>query len=457
MNQRNEMILKLATVVLAAGEGTRMKSKQTKLLHRLAGKPVAQYAVDIARAVGAEETVFVIGKDGDAVRQAVGETGVRYVVQEERKGTGHAAMQARAALEGRAELVLVYYGDMPLLKPETMRRLVENQRRGGSILTILTLIHHESMGFGRVIRGGDGRVLEVVEEKNCTPEQLKIDELNAGLYCFDGDWLWWNIERIPLNPLKQEYYLTDMIGIAVADGQRVDAVVTRDADETIGINNRIHLSWCERVMRGRINERLMLDGVTLQDPASTYIDAAVRIGADTVVLANTHIRGDTVIGQDCEIGPNTVIEDCQIGDRCRVTASVLEEAVMEDDSNIGPFGHLRKGARLCRGAHMGNFGEMKNSTLGPGAKMGHFSYLGDATVGAEANIGAGTITCNYDGVRKHPTVVGEEAFIGSGTMIVAPCVIGKGAKTGAGSVVTHDVPDDTLVYGVPARPRPGAE
>ncbi len=449
--------MKLATVVLAAGEGTRMKSKQIKLLHRLAGQSVARYAVDIARAVGAQETVFVIGKDGDAVRQAIGADGVRYVVQEERRGTGHAAMQARAALEGRADLVLVYYGDMPLLKPETMRQLVENQGRGGSIMTILTLIHHESMGFGRVIRGDDGRVLEVVEEKNCTPEQLKIDELNAGLYCFDGDWLWRNIERIPLNPLKQEYYLTDMIGIAVADGQRVDAVVTHDADETIGINNRVHLSWCERVMRARINERLMLDGVTLQDPASTYIDAAVRIGADTVVLANTHIRGDTVIGQDCEIGPNTVIEDCQIGDRCRVTASVLEAAVMEDDSNIGPFGHLRKGARLCRGAHMGNFGEMKNSTLGPGAKMGHFSYLGDATVGAEANIGAGTITCNYDGARKHPTVVGEAAFIGSGTMIVAPCEIGKGAKTGAGSVVTHDVPDGALVYGVPARPRPVAE
>ncbi|MBN1934031.1 MAG: bifunctional UDP-N-acetylglucosamine diphosphorylase/glucosamine-1-phosphate N-acetyltransferase GlmU, partial [Anaerolineae bacterium] len=383
--------MKLATVVLAAGEGTRMKSRQTKLLHRLAGKPVAQYAVDIARAVGAEETVFVIGKDGDVVREVGGEEKVSYVVQAERKGTGHAAMQARAALEDRFDLVLVYYGDMPLLKPETMRRLVESQQRGQSILTILTLIHHESMGFGRVIRGDDGRVLEVVEEKNCTPEQLRIDELNAGLYCFDAGWLWSHIDRIPLNPVKKEYYLTDMIGIAVADGQRVDAVVTRDADETIGINNRVHLSWCERVMRGRINERLMLDGVTLQDPASTYIDAAVRIGADTVVLANTHIRGDTVIGEDCEIGPNTVIEDCQIGDRCRVTASVLEEAVMEDDSNIGPFGHLRKGARLCRGAHMGNFGEMKNSTLGPGAKMGHFSYLGDATVGAEANIGAGTI------------------------------------------------------------------
>ncbi len=449
--------MKLATVILAAGEGTRMKSKQTKLLHLLAGKPIAQYAVETARDVGAQETVLVIGKDGDAVRQAIGEEGVRYVVQAERRGTGHAAMQARPLLEGRFDLVLIYYGDMPLLKPQTLRRLVENQVRGNSIMTILTLIHHESMGFGRIIRGPDGSVREVVEEKNCTPDQLKIDELNAGVYCVDANWLWTHIDRIQLNPIKQEYYLTDIVGMAIADGQRVEAVVTREVEETIGINNRVHLSWCERVIRARINERLMLDGVTLQDPASTYIDATVRIGMDTVVLANTHIRGNTVIGQDCEIGPNTVIENCQIGNRCRVTASVLEDAVMEDDSNIGPFGHLRKGARLCRGAHMGNFGEMKNATLGPGAKMGHFSYLGDTTVGAEANIGAGTITCNYDGVRKHPTTIGEAAFIGSGTLIVAPRVIGNRAKTGAGSVITHDVPDDTLVYGVPARPKPKKE
>lgn len=445
--------MKLATVVLAAGEGTRMKSRLSKLLHPLAGKPIAQYAVDIARAVGAEETVFVIGKDGDSIRQAVGEEGIRYVVQAERRGTGHATMQARPALQGRSDMVLVYYGDMPLIRPETLRKLVQNQAQRHPIMTLLTLVHDDSMGFGRVIRGEDGRVLEIVEEKVCTPEQLKVKELNCGLYCFDGDWLWDHIDQIPLNPVKEEYLLTDMVGIAIAEGQRVEAVCAADAEEMIGINNRVHLSWCEAAMRRRINERLMLDGVTLQDPAATYIDATVKIGQDTAILANTHIRGHTTIGQRCEIGPNSIIQDCTIGHRCRVTASVIEEAVMEDNSNIGPFGHLRKGARLCQGAHVGNFGELKNATLGSGAKMGHFSYLGDTTVGGGANIGAGTITCNFDGLRKHPTEIGEEAFIGSGTMIVAPCKIGKRAKTGAGAVVTHDVPDDTLVYGVPARPK----
>lgn len=445
--------MRLATVVLAAGEGTRMKSRLSKILHPLAGKPIARYALDTALEVGAGETVFVVGKDGEQIRQVLGEEGVRYVYQAERKGTGHATMQARPVLEGRSELVLVYYADMPLLKAETLKRLVENQLQGRAALTILTLISEDSMGFGRVIRGEDGRVLEIVEEKVCTPEQLAIQEINCGIYCFDAEWLWSHIDRIPLNPVKGEYFLTDMVGIAVAGGQRVEAIVSDDPGEMIGINNRIHLAQAEAVARRRVNERWMLEGVTIQDPASTYIDATVQIGPDTVILANTHLGGQTTVGEECVIGPNSFIRDTAIGDRCRVTASYLEEAVMEEQCDVGPFGHLRPGARMCSGAHMGNFGEIKNATLGPGAKMGHFSYLGDTTVGAEANIGAGTITCNYDGQAKHRTTIGENAFIGSGTMLVAPVTVGAGAKTGAGSVVTHDVPPGTLVYGVPARPR----
>jgi bifunctional UDP-N-acetylglucosamine pyrophosphorylase/glucosamine-1-phosphate N-acetyltransferase len=241
--------------------------------------------------------------------------------------------------------------------------------------------------------------------------------------------------------------------MAVDEGLRVEAVVAQDSREALGINSRIHLAEAESVLRQRINERWLLTGVTVVDPAATYIEPSVTIGRNTTIWPNTHLRGDTTIGEQCTIGPNTIIEDCQIGNRCQVLASVLEQAVMEDDADIGPFGHLRKGARLCKGAHMGNFGELKNSTLGPGAKMGHFSYLGDAEIGAEANIGAGTITCNYDGVRKHKTIVEEHAFIGSDTMLVAPVRIGKGAKTGAGAVVTHDVPEDTVAYGVPARVR----
>lgn len=449
--------MKLTTVVLAAGEGTRMKSRKTKILHPLAGKPVAQYALDIARELGAEHTVFVIGKNGDEIRQTLGEKGVEYVYQTERRGTGHAAMQAREALRGRSDLVLIYYGDMPLLKPESLKQLIENQAQGRTALTMLTLIHDDSMGFGRIVRAPDGSVLEIVEEKVATPEQLAIRELNCGIYCFDADWLWSHIHDIPLNPVANEYYLTDMVGIAVADGKRVEAIASHDPDEMIGINTRIHLAQAEAVVRRRINERLMLGGVTLQDPASTYVDAGVQIGQDTVILANTHLLGQTTIGEGCTVGPNTIVRDSTIGSRCRITASVIKEAEMEDDCDIGPFGHLRPGARMCAGSHMGNFGEMKNATLGPGAKMGHFSYLGDTTVGANANIGAGTITCNYDGQHKHPTTIGEDAFVGSGTMLVAPVTVGAGAQTGAGSVVTRDVPPDTLAYGVPARPRPKKE
>jgi len=354
--------MKLATVVLAAGEGTRMKSRVTKLLHPLAGKPVARYALDIARELGAERTVFVIGKNGDEIRHTLGGQGIEYVYQAERRGTGHAAMQAREVLQGREELVLIYYGDNPLLKPESLRKLVENQARGESALTMLTLIHDDSMGFGRVIRGEDGSVVEIVEEKVATPEQLAIPELNCGIYCFDAQWLWSHIHDIPLNPVANEYYLTDIVAIAVADGKRVDAIASNDPDEMIGINTRVHLSLAEAVARRRINERLMLAGVTLQDPSSTYIDASVRVGRDTVIMANTHLLGRTTIGEQCTVGPNSIVRDSTVGDRCRITVSVLEEAVMEDDCDIGPFGHLRPRARMYAGSHLGNVCETKDST-----------------------------------------------------------------------------------------------
>jgi bifunctional UDP-N-acetylglucosamine pyrophosphorylase/glucosamine-1-phosphate N-acetyltransferase len=314
-----------------------MRSRLTKILHPLAGKPIAAYALEIAMAVGAEETVFVVGKNGDQIRQMLGENSIRYVYQSERLGTGHAAMQARSVLEGRADLVLVYYADMPLLKAETLVRLVDNQAQGRTAVTILTLVSDDSMGFGRVVRGPEGSVLEIVEEKVCTPEQLAIKEINCGIYCFDGEWLWAHIDQIPLNPVKGEYFLTDMVGIAVSDGQRVEATSSQDPDEMIGINNRIHLSRAEAVVRGRINERLMLSGVTLQDPASTYIEATVVVGQDTTILANTHLSGRTSIGQECTIGPNSIIRDSQIGDRCRVTAAALEEVAVADDSAVGPY------------------------------------------------------------------------------------------------------------------------
>lgn len=440
----------LAVVILAAGEGTRMKSDLPKVLHPLAGRPLVSHALATARQLTKKPPVLIVGHGAEAVQETVGDNAV-FVEQAEQLGTGHAVLQAREALRGNADLVLVSYADMPLLTEETLQQLVERQRENAGPITMLALVRDDPRGFGRVVRDDDGAVTAIVEEAVATPEQLAIRELNAGVYCFDGVWLWDHVDQIPLSLPKEEYYLTDLVGMAVDEGLTVKAVVTEDASEAMGINTRVHLAEAERLLRQRVNERWMRAGVTIVDPATTYIEPDVTIGRDTVIRPNTHLRGQTSIGQRCTIGPNTVIEDCEIGDECEVLASVLEQAVMEDRADIGPFGHLRKGARLCEGAHMGNFGELKQSTLGPGAKMGHFSYLGDAEVGAEANIGAGTITCNYDGEHKHKTEIAEGAFIGSDTMLVAPVRVGKGAKTGAGAVVTRDIPDEALAYGVPAR------
>jgi bifunctional UDP-N-acetylglucosamine pyrophosphorylase/glucosamine-1-phosphate N-acetyltransferase len=296
----------------------------------------------------------------------------------------------------------------------------------------------------------DGSVAAIVEEAQATPEQLAIKELNVGAYCFSADWLWDALPRIQLSP-KGEYYLTDTVELAVRDGLQVQAVVLDDPSEAVGINTRVHLAEAETLMRKRINQFHMLNGVSLIDPASTYIENGVTIGRDTVIWPNTYLQGNTKVGSNCEIGPNTIVCDTEIGEHCKVLASVLEGALLENRVDIGPFARLRRGAHLAEGVHMGNFGEVKDSYVGPGVKLGHFSYIGNARIGAETNIGAGTITCNYDGEQKHPTEIGEGVFIGSDTMLVAPLKIGDRSRTGAGSVVTKDVPEDTLVVGMPAR------
>jgi len=442
----------IAAVILAAGQGTRIKSSMPKVLHPVGGSPMILWSVKTARELGAEPIVLVVGKGAGAVRKTVGE-GVLYAVQEERLGTGHATLQARPLIQGKAEAVVVLYGDMPLLRAETLRRLVSLHRERRPAITLLSVRSDDAMGFGRVVRDKAGQVMAIVEEAVATPKILALKELNCGVYCFDGEWLWQHLPQIRVTQPKGEYYLTDAVGLAVAGGNRVEVLTITDVSEVQGINTRVHLARCARIARERIAERLMLDGVTLIDPATTYVEAAVQVGRDTVVYPNTHLQGATVVGEKCLLGPNTIIRDTRIGDRCQVVASVLEGATLEDEVSIGPFAHLRPGAHLGRGVHMGNFGEVKNAHLGPGTKMGHFSYVGDAQVGAEVNIGAGTVTCNYDGLRKHRTTIGDHAFVGSGTMLVAPVSVGKRAKIGAGSVVTHDVPDETLAYGAPARPK----
>jgi bifunctional UDP-N-acetylglucosamine pyrophosphorylase/glucosamine-1-phosphate N-acetyltransferase len=442
--------MKITAVLLAAGQGTRMKSDLPKVLHPLCGKPMLWHVLEALKEVTTEPPVVVVGHGADAVTKYLGES-ARTVLQEPQLGTGHAAMQAESLLKGRTDMVIVTYADMPLLRGETFKQLVETQRLNPGPFSLLTVRAEDPRGFGRIVRKPDGTVEAIVEEYVATPEQRQIKELNVGAYCFNADWLWEALKRIEKNPQKGEYYLTDVVEIAVKDSLPVQAVVHGDFIETIGINTRVHLSEAEAAMRQRINRGHMLNGVSMMDPASTYIEAGVQIGRDTTLLPNTYIHGKTVIGERNIIGPNTIIRDTTIGNGCKILASVMEGAVLEDDVDMGPFARLRKGAHLKSHVHMGNFGEVKDSVLREGVKMGHFSYIGNADIGANTNIGAGTITCNYDGEKKHPTTIGEDVFIGSDTMLVAPLTLGDGARTGAGAVVTKNVPQDTLVVGMPAR------
>jgi len=441
--------MKLSTVILAAGQGTRMKSILPKVLHNLLGKPMAWYSLEATRQVTAEKPVMVIGHGAEQVRQALGDQ-VEYVLQEPLLGTGHAVMQAEPLLSGKSDIVLVIYADMPLLSGETLARLVEKAQSHSGPVSMLTVTTNDSRGFGRILRDRAGQVSGIVEEAQATPEELGIQELNPGVYCFRATWLWPAVKRIQLSP-KGEYYLTDLAGMAVAEGQTVQTIKVKDPNEVIGINTRLHMAQAEALLRERINRQWMLAGVTMVDPASIYIEPGVTLGQDTILWPGTYLHGSTKIGSGCVIGPNSIIKDTRVGDGCTILASVLECALLEDHVEMGPYCHLRKGAHLSTGVHMGNFGEVKNSSLGPGAKMGHFSYMGDATVGADVNIGAGTITCNFDGTNKYQTEIGEGAFIGSDTMLVAPVKVGAGAKTGAGAVVTKDIPPHTLAVGVPAR------
>lgn len=450
--------MRLVNVILAAGFGTRMKSDIPKVLHPVLGRPMIEWAVGMAEAVSSRPPVVVVGHGREQVQAHLGARAT-YVVQEQLLGTGHALQQTRSLLAGQTDLVLVTYADMPLLRAETLAALVEGYRRSAEqgsapALSMLTVRRDDPQGFGRILRDAQGAIQAIVEEADCTDEQRRITELNPGVYCFDAAWLWDNLDKIPLSA-KGEYYLTDMVGIAVAQGR---TVVTLDAPaaDVDGINNRVQLAHASGVLRLRILEAHMLNGVTIVDPANTWIEAGVTIGADTTIWPGTYLHGATRIGRHAVIGPNSQIVDSAIGDGCRVSYAVVEQAIMEAHSEIGPYGHLRKGAHLGEGVHMGNFGEVKNSYLGPGVKMGHFSYVGDAQIGENVNIGAGTITCNFDGKHKNQTVIGDNAFIGSDTLLVAPVVIGPDARTGAGSVVTHNVAAGSLVYGVPARPAPVA-
>jgi bifunctional UDP-N-acetylglucosamine pyrophosphorylase/glucosamine-1-phosphate N-acetyltransferase len=442
--------MKVRVILLAAGKGTRMRSRLPKLLHHLSGRPMILHSLESAERVTKQLPVIVVGHGSEAVRETVGRR-ADFVEQVEQLGTGHAVLQAHSLLKHSTDLVVVTNADLPLITSETLKKLIAKQEKNTGPFTMLVLKQREARGFGRVKRNISDQPFAIVEEAEASAADLDIDELNVGAYCFQADWLWPALKKIKPSAKKKEYYLTDLLEIAASEGGHVETAVLEDPIEAIGINTREHLAEAEAALRKRINQHWMLEGVTLLDPQSTFIDSGVTIGQDTVVWPNTMLLGTTAIGEDCIVGPNTVIRSSRVGNACRIEAAVVELAVIENNVDVGPFAHLRKGAQLGDGVHMGNFGEIKNSTLAPGVKMGHFSYIGDATIGPNVNIGAGTITANYDGEKKNPTVIESDVFIGSDTMLVAPLHIGKGARTGAGSVVTKDVPAYTVVVGVPAR------
>ena len=441
----------LDVVVLAAGRGTRMLSRRPKVLHDLCGRPLLQWVIEAAFSVLGIPPLVVIGPDHSEVSELFAER-ARFCIQPTPRGTGDAIAQALPYLMPDADTVLVLHGDMPLLQAGTLQQLVDCQgKEAGPALALLVISRLQSQGFGRVVRDTQGGFSAIVEERNCTPSQLAISEFNAGVYVFKVEWLRKEIGNLTLQS-SQEKYLTDMPGMAVAAGIAVQTVAAAP-EEASGINTRVELAEAARLMRRRINSAHMLSGVTIVDPASTYIDADVIIGSDTHVGPGTVLTGATRIGQGCKVGFGTELHNTSVGNNCRIRQSSLEGATLEDDCDVGPFARMRPGAHLGQSVHVGSFGEIKNSHLGNHVTMGHFSYVGDADIAAYVNIGAGTITCNFDGDEKHRTVVEEGAFLGSGTKLVAPVRVGREARTGAGSVITRDVPARTLVYGVPARPK----
>ncbi len=441
-------------IVLAAGLGTRMRSQTPKVLHLVAGKPLLSHVLDAVRGAGARPVV-VLSKESEPARAIAGE-GTVVAMQDPPRGTGDAVRIALGAIPDASGEAFIVYGDTPLLRATTLRALAELRAKRGAPLALLSGLVGISNAYGRVVRDANGDVARVVEVRLATAAERQLPESNLGAYAVDLAWLRKAVPRLRANETG-EIFLTDLVALAAAEGARVAAHCTEDPDEGMGVNTRVELAAAEDVVRKRIRERHMLAGVTFHDPGSSLVDADVEIAPDVVVECGSVLEGKTRIGTGTRIGPYAIVRDTQIGERCRVEASVLEGATLEDDVRIGPYSHLRPGAYLEKGVEMGNFGEVKNSRLGKGTKMHHFSYVGDAHVGERVNVSAGVITLNYDGVRKHRTEIGDDAFIGSDSLLRAPIKVGARSQTGAGSVVTKDVPNDMLAVGVPARIRKKSE
>lgn len=430
-------------IVLAAGQGTRMKSNLYKVLHPVCGKPMVEHVIDHVKGIGADRVVTIVGHGAELVEETLGQKS-EYVLQAEQLGTAHAVQQAEQLLGELEGTTLVICGDTPLIRSETMDALVRKHKELGAKATILTAIADNPTGYGRIIRGEQGEVLRNVEQKDATPEEQAVTEINTGTYCFDNRALFDALKRVKNDNAQGEYYLPDVMGILQSEGALIGAHVSDDFSETLGVNDRVVLAQAEAVMRHRIAEKHMRNGVTIIAPETTVISADAIIGPDTVIQPGTIIEGRSKIGEECTIGPNSHIINSEISNRTSIHSSVVKSSKIGSDTTVGPFAHIRPDSDLGNHVKVGNFVEIKKSSFGEGSKVSHLSYIGDAEVGSSVNIGCGSITVNYDGKNKFKTIIEDEAFIGCNSNLVAPVTVGKGSYIAAGSTVTKDVPEDSL-------------
>lgn len=433
-------------IILAAGQGTRMKSKLYKVLHQVCGKAMVDHVLSQLEKEDVDQILTIVGHGAEKVKETLGNR-TEYALQAEQLGTGHAVMQAEDFLGDKDGMTLVVCGDTPLFTAKTFDKLFEYHEKNHDAATVLTAKTDNPFGYGRVIRNFDGEVEKIVEQKDATPEEAKVSEINTGVYVFDNKKLFETLHQINNDNAQGEYYLPDVIGILQSQNKKIGAYQMNDFNESMGVNDRVALSKATKIMQKRINEQHMRNGVTIIDPENTYIDADVQIGADTIIEPGVQLKGKTVIGEDCTIGAHSQIIDCVIEDGVTVTTSYLEQSTMHKNSNIGPYSHLRPLADIGENVHIGNFVEVKKAQIGKDTKVGHLTYVGDATLGKEINVGCGTIFINYDGMNKHHTNVGDFSFIGSGANLVAPLEIGDHAYVAAGSTITNDVPPHAMGIG----------
>ncbi|AZP03846.1 bifunctional UDP-N-acetylglucosamine diphosphorylase/glucosamine-1-phosphate N-acetyltransferase GlmU [Jeotgalibaca ciconiae] len=430
-------------IVLAAGQGTRMRSKLYKVLHKVCGKAMVEHVIDQVEVAGVDKVVTIVGHGAETVKETVGNRS-EFVLQEEQLGTGHAVLQAESVIGKEKGTTLVICGDTPLLTGETLNKLVKHHEEQQAKATVLSAHAEDPFGYGRIIRNNDQLVEKIVEQKDSTEEEAKVNEINTGTYVFDNEALFEALSQVKNDNSQGEYYLPDVIEIIKAQGEIVSAYQMADMEEALGVNDRVALAEAAKTMKKRINEKHMRNGVTIIDPDHTYIDSEVVIGSDSIIEPGVVLRGKTIIGEECFIGSQSEICDSTIGDYVKVTSSMIEHSEMASNSNVGPYSHIRPNSKIGEAVHIGNFVEIKNATVGKDTKVGHLTYVGDADLGENINVGCGTVFVNYDGKKKHRSTIGDNTFIGCNVNVVAPVTIDKNTFLAAGSTITKDVPEGAM-------------